>query len=146
MVANLDRAHIQNVASFVESREPWTKHYPDPPRSRLDFEMDWLTSDRLRNFHALLFERIPATACFDASFTRTTNCDGETRGRTHFSHNLTSICEVHSRSGSSHTPLFLRFSQEQISSSPQTRSKLGLLQRTNRYSLGSRRQNDDALK
>src|SRR5438105_14153667 len=89
MVAHLQRSDLQNVAGFLEPRQPWPKHHPDFERSRLALEMDRLAADRLRNFHALLCEKIPAPIEDGGAATDVDFAAGQARGRADLIRNLT---------------------------------------------------------
>src|SRR5205807_7556837 len=89
MVAHLQRPDLQNVAGLLEPRQPRPKHHPDFARSGLALEMDRFASDRLRNFHALLCEKIPAPIENGGPAADVDFAAGQARGRADLIRNLT---------------------------------------------------------
>src|SRR5438045_8691579 len=112
MVANLDGIHLQNVTGLLEPGESRAKHDPDFARSGLVAEMDRLASHCLRDFHALLCERLSATAQCVFSANPFASRRREASENAGFLLSLTSTCESRSRSYSRLPAFVLRFLYE----------------------------------
>src|SRR5438309_1772600 len=89
VVADLDRPHLQDVAGFMESREPWPKHNSNSARPRLVVEMGWLHFDCLWYLHAFLREEFSATTQFGPLPNKSANCGGKTGESARFLDDLT---------------------------------------------------------
>ena len=68
MVADMDRAHLQNFAGVMEPGELESKHCPDPARPRLAIQMDRLAPRRERCFHDVLSPPLSKTDRGSADF------------------------------------------------------------------------------